>query len=128
MISEPLFAELWSKISADTDLKLLAEGRNTVLQVMHVESTENPGEHYLLANTHLFFAPHADFLRLVQAIVGIRTLQNLKKEIEQSEGVNTLRLIIGGDFNACPTSHAYTYITTQNINMQQLSQGTLLSL
>lgn len=89
---------------------------------MLVESTENPGNFVLLANTHLFFHPKADFIRLLQAIVGLKHIENVMDNLVSNEK-KKVTLLFGGDLNSDPPSFAFQYIFTQNLPYSQLSNG-----
>ncbi len=126
--TNPTFEKVWKNLAKNEDLQKLICERNTVLQVAQIESLENPGEHYLLANTHLFFHPKADFIRLLQAIVSIKHLEKLKHNLEtvndSNEQIKKLRLIFAGDFNSDPPSKAFKYIFTQGIPWEDVLEGT----
>ena len=80
-----------------------------------------------MANTHLFFHPEADFIRLIQSIVNAKYLEKLKHKLlnDESKKVENVRILFGGDFNSDPPSHAFTYIFTQSIPFQNLKEGFL---
>lgn len=81
-----------------------------------IESLENPGNHFLLANTHLFFHPEADFIRLLQSIVSIKYIEKLKLEIKQKNPeIKKLGTLFAGDFNSDPPSQAFQYILSKQI-------------
>lgn len=99
---------------------------------MQVESLDQPGCHLLLANSHFFFHPTADFLRLLQAIVCAKYLENLKKtllaESAAVAGTNStmkkIGMFFGGDLNSDPTSKAFKYLFSQVIPHEDISEGT----
>ena len=88
-----------------------------------MELLEKPGVHFLLANTHLFFHPKADFTRLIQAVVCAKYLEKLRFDLLSHSGVKEANILFGGDFNSDPPSHAFTYLFTQSIPFDNLSQG-----
>ncbi len=95
------------------------------LKVVQIESLEKPGHHFLLANTHLFFHPKADFIRLLQAMAAIKYLEKLKHDLETSEKeIKKLSIIFGGDFNSDPPSKAFKYISTRNVPLDDVLEGT----
>ncbi len=107
----------------------MALGRNTILQVVEVESLDKPGYHYLLANTHFFFHPKADFIRLLQAICCAKYLEKLKYSIKnENKTIKEISILMGGDFNSDPPSHAFTYMFTQSIPFENLNSGTIVIL
>ena len=122
----PLYERVWQNLCKNEELQKLIGERNTILQVAQLESLENPGERFLLANTHLFFHPKADFIRLLQAVVSIKYLEKLKHELENSaEDIKKLRVIFAGDFNSDPPSKAFKYIFTQSIPWADVNEGKL---
>lgn len=84
--------------------------------MVQIESLENPGHHFLLANTHLFFHPEADFIRLLQSIVSIKYIEELKfKIINKNQDIKKLGVLFAGDFNSDPPSQAFQYIFSKQI-------------
>ncbi len=89
-----------------------------------MESLEYPGKHFLLANTHLFFHPTADFTRLLQSIVCAKYIEKLKFDLIAADShVKDVSILFGGDFNSDPPSHAFTYLFTQSIPFENLTDG-----
>lgn len=84
---------------------------------------ENPGHHLLLANSHFFFHPKADFLRLLQAIVSVKYIENLKMELTSKPEIKNLGIIFGGDLNSDCGSKAFKYIFTQIMPKEDISDG-----
>ncbi len=124
--TNPTLESLWRNITANKEFCKEINERNTVFQVTQVESLEHPGKHFLLANTHLFFHPSADFTRLLQAIVCIKYIEKLKFSLVSSDSnVKEASILFGGDFNSDPPSHAFQYIFTQSIPFYNLTEGPL---
>ena len=101
-----------------------------VFQVVQVESIDNPGHHFLLANSHFYFHPDADFLRLIQAIVCIKYLETLKKSILSSDSNNNdkvkrVGVFFGGDLNSDFSSKAFKYLSTQSIPVEDVTRCTI---
>jgi len=72
-----------------------------LIKVVRVESLEKPGHQILLANTHLFFHPKADFIRLLQAIVCGKHIEKLKYTLlKEEKDIKDLSILFGGDFNS----------------------------
>ena len=108
-------------MSSNKEQKELILGRNTILQVninfymktwtffknyfifkvVRVESLDKPRHQILLANTHLFFHPKADFIRLLQAIVCGKHLEKLKYSLlNENKEIKEISILFGGDFNS----------------------------
>ena len=62
-----------------------------------LESIEQPGRYICLGNTHLYFHPTADNVRLIQGATALRYLQSICQTF-QKEGKETA-LVFCGDFN-----------------------------
>jgi 2',5'-phosphodiesterase len=84
---------------------------------------DQPGVHLLLANTHLFFHPKADLIRLMQAIICTKHLEKLKNDLLRMEHVNKVAVLLGGDFNSDPPSWAFKYVSNKSIPYTDLSEG-----
>jgi 2',5'-phosphodiesterase len=116
--SDSLFKDLWNNI--DSNLKNEIETRNTVLQVLLLESRENPDNFILAANTHFYYHPKADFIRLIQTIVCIKYLERIIKDLVLNYNVS---IIFGGDFNSDPLSFAVKYILDGQVPIQDLDES-----
>ncbi len=81
---------------------------------MQIESIEHPGYHLLLANSHFFFHPKADFLRLLQAIVSVKYLESLKNMLLK-DNLKQIGILFGGDLNSDCLSKAFKYIFSQTV-------------
>ena len=121
--SNPLFEKLWENISQNPEFKKSVLERNTIFQITQVESIDFPGKHFLLCNTHLFFHPSADFTRLLQAIVCAKCVENLKFKLIMNDEIKDANILFGGDFNSDPPSHAFTYLASQSIPFNNLTEG-----
>lgn len=93
--------------------------RQTVIQTSLVRSKEFPKEYFILANTHLYFAPDADHIRLLQGGVSIAYIEYLK-EIYYKQAINSvdapcgdikLSVILCGDMNSSPDCGLYKLVT-----------------
>lgn len=151
LMKNPLFETLWSNISRkNAEYQDFISKRTTVLQVLQfiwfrvyqkesylfknnnyvkvlqLECLEHPGYHLLLANSHFFFHPEADFLRMLQAIVSAKYLENLKKELlanDTNGEIKKLGVIFGGDLNSDPTSKAFKYLFSQVMPREEITDG-----
>ncbi len=95
---------------------------------MHVESTENQGEHFLLANTHLFSQlTRGDFIRFIQCVMCAKYLENLKKKLPYESdfepNIKNVRIMFGGDCNFSSNTPSFKYLTTKSIILNDFSQG-----
>ncbi|XP_039298769.1 2',5'-phosphodiesterase 12 isoform X2 [Nilaparvata lugens] len=103
--------EIWEVISKKEALKLRVIDRHTTLQILTLESLDKSDELLVVANTHLYFHPDADHVRLIQAGISIKYITDyidkLKKETRRN-----VSLIFCGDFNSVPECGIYKLMTT----------------
>lgn len=59
------------------------------------------GKLLVVTNTHLYFHPKADLIRLLQMFVLIKHVQSIAKRLEQTFGTKPA-MIACGDFNCVP--------------------------
>ncbi|PSN55444.1 hypothetical protein C0J52_05705 [Blattella germanica] len=86
--TNPIFSEIWEKFVV-------------------LDSVDNK-ERIIVTNTHQYFHPDADHIRLLQTGMTVMYLENLNKERRVS-------YIFCGDFNSTPDWGVYRFITTQHI-------------
>ena len=151
-------------IRRDSTLKSLFQNRSELLEfvggklgmIAHIcvcAATWNPTEFYLIANTHLFYHPQADFIRLLQTHALITFVTDVKRTLEKHQGVMGLQncveqyenarihrfdvdkcvtekltkchVIITGDFNSTPETPAVAYLDGKTVNDDHEIWGTL---
>lgn len=95
------FNLLRSAIQANEGLKKRFIDRNTILQTTLLKFKDLPDRHLLVANTHLYFAPDADHIRLLQGSVIIKYLEFLKDHYERMLQTKVISLFCG-DLNSTP--------------------------
>lgn len=78
-----------------------------------LQSVECPDRYLMVANTHFYYHPKGDHIRLVQAATMLNYLQTRLDCYSASLG-NEARVatVIGGDFNSCSCIAAYQYLVT----------------
>ncbi|XP_004527106.1 2',5'-phosphodiesterase 12 [Ceratitis capitata] len=113
----PLFADLWKKIENNKNLVERICDRSTTLQVLILKCKEN-GRYLLVTNTHLYFHPDADHIRLLQmgfAMLYVKHIYNdFLKKINLSDE-RELSLIFSGDFNSVPECGIYKLMIEGNV-------------
>ncbi|XP_064598396.1 2',5'-phosphodiesterase 12-like [Liolophura sinensis] len=105
---------LYEKVSANESLTEKVFSRTTVLQVTVLESLDVPGEVVCVANTHLFFHPKANHVRLIQIITCMEHLNKVKSHYTQQG--KQVSLVFCGDFNSVPPVGVNEYMTTGQIS------------
>ncbi|KAJ8951873.1 hypothetical protein NQ318_019849 [Aromia moschata] len=110
---DPQFSDIWEKISANAKLAERILGRKTTLQVNVVESLEHD-EALVVANTHFYFHPDADHIRLLHGGAAITYLENFVGELRKKIG-KRVSLVFCGDFNSVPECGVYKLYTTGQV-------------
>ncbi|XP_018394353.1 PREDICTED: 2',5'-phosphodiesterase 12 [Cyphomyrmex costatus] len=111
----PKFAAIWSKIDNDKTKERFL-GRNTTIQVTTLRSKENRSEILVVGNTHLYFKPDADHIRLLQGYYAITYLHDVAKRIREENPECNVSVIFCGDFNSVPECGIYQLITKNYVS------------
>lgn len=78
---QEIFADIWEKVSQNEKLKERILHRSTTIQTITLNSLDN-NNILLVANTHLYFHPNADHIRLLQGGFCIRYIQHLIENLK----------------------------------------------
>ncbi|RNA38544.1 2 -5 -phosphodiesterase [Brachionus plicatilis] len=100
-------------------LSLICDKGN-ILQVALTEFIEMPGYFLLLANTHLYSHQSGHFVRLIQAIISAKYLEELKRILLNDKLTKKVNIIFAGDFNSAPNSTTIKYILNGKIEIDDL--------
>ncbi|XP_052893057.1 2',5'-phosphodiesterase 12 [Anopheles moucheti] len=115
IISEILqrYPELWNQIKDNKPLVERVENRSTALQLTFLRSKHDSRKHLLVANTHLYFSPDADHVRLLQIGYAMLYVREQYERIAQQYNLqeSELALLFCGDFNSVPECGIYKLMT-----------------
>lgn len=112
MAKQSYFEPLYEKIKSNEKLCERMSALSTALQVTVLKSKAN-GQYLIVANTHLYFHPDADHIRVLQ--IGFFMLyvkhiyQSTIAELNLSE--KQVSIIFCGDFNSVPECGIYKLMT-----------------
>lgn len=77
--------DLYDKLKENEQLMFRCKRLGTTLQILALQSLIKPNEIILVGNTHLYFHPDADHIRLLQGVMCMKLLQihleEIKKEV-----------------------------------------------
>lgn len=104
------FDTVWSRIE-NLKAKERFLNRSTSVQVTTLRSKENPSEILVIGNTHLYFHPNADHIRLLQSYYALMYLRKVVEIARKDHPECNVSVIFCGDFNSTPDSGAYRLIT-----------------
>lgn len=116
-VQSPGFGSVWEKIENET-VKERFLGRNTTVQATVLRSKDDPSEILVVGNTHLYFQPDADHIRLLQGYYALTYCQEIARETRESYGSQAeanVRIILCGDFNSTPDCGIYQLMTTSHV-------------
>ena len=90
--------------------------RHNILQTVLLRSIECPSRYLMVANTHFYFHPMGDHIRLLQVAISLRYLENRLQSIKKTIGKDAhVAVVFCGDFNSCPCTAAYNYMVNSII-------------
>lgn len=111
------FEDIRAAILANSSLHKRFVDRTTIIQTSLLRMKQVPDVHLIVANTHLYFAPDADHIRLLQSSICIRYLEYLKSFhmnnlSEQGDCIDKVFIVLCGDMNSTPDDGVYKFLTT----------------
>lgn len=116
--SLPIFAPLWNKIKDNKQLATRICDRSTTLQLCLFQIKET-NRYLMVANTHLYFHPDADHIRLLQAGFSLIFVDHMYKQAIRDYKINdpqNIGLVFCGDFNSVPECGIYKLMTEQFVD------------
>ncbi|XP_078620221.1 2',5'-phosphodiesterase 12-like [Branchiostoma floridae x Branchiostoma japonicum] len=111
--SDPSCHDLQKWLSHSPAVLNKVTSRSTVLQVVLLESIEDPSRRLCVANTHLYWHPRAPHVRLVQMAVCLKFLEKIVNSNSTQD--SSVSLLLCGDLNSHPTSGLYELLTKQAV-------------
>ncbi|XP_055913295.1 2',5'-phosphodiesterase 12 [Eupeodes corollae] len=113
----PVFRDLWEKIKDNTKLVERLVERATTLQ-FSVFRSKDTGKILCVANTHLYFHPDADHIRLLQVGFSMLYIENMLKKLpsELNTSEDSISLVFCGDFNSVPECGIYKLMTEKFVD------------
>lgn len=111
-----VFEDLWKKIQNNEDLVKRITERSTAVQVTTVKAIGS-NKIVIIANTHLYFHPDADHIRLLQIAFCMKYVENIHKQtkVELSLDDDDISIIFCGDFNSIPECGIFKLMTKQHV-------------
>ncbi|VVC92956.1 unnamed protein product [Leptidea sinapis] len=126
--NESCLKPIWEVVKNNSKLSNRLLDRSTVASATLLKSLDNENEILIVGNTHLYFHPDADHIRLIQGGIVISWLNDLLIKYKNQNPDARISLILCGDFNSVPSCGIYQLYTTgcAPINDLALFQETLL--
>lgn len=112
----PIYSVLWRHIQTNPLLAARITVRSTAVQVtvLRVNDTD---QILCVANTHLYFHPDADHIRLLQFYASFLYVQHVRNTIAErlSRPVEDISIVYCGDFNSTPECGIYRLMTQKGV-------------
>lgn len=119
-----VFSELWTKIQSNEKLVERICERATTLQLNLLKMKND--KYILVANTHLYFHPDADHIRLLQFGFSMLYVEDIYKKTLQNYNLQSekdLAIVFCGDFNSVPECGIYCLMTQRFVDKDFVDWG-----
>ncbi|KAK6619211.1 hypothetical protein RUM44_003593 [Polyplax serrata] len=116
LTSNAIFKDIKEKISSNVKLMERVTSLPTQLQTTVLEWFTVCDELIIVGNTHLYFHPDADHIRLLQGIIGFQLLLQTAKEQKQMYPNKNVSIIFCGDFNSTPDCGIFKFMTQGSVS------------
>ncbi|XP_059048899.1 2',5'-phosphodiesterase 12 [Achroia grisella] len=103
---------IWNAIKDNSPLITRLLDRSTVASATILQSFENPNDVIIVGNTHLYFHPDADHIRLIQGGIIVYWLNEIRSNLIKQMPNKRISVILCGDFNSVPSCGIYQLYTT----------------
>ncbi|XP_007425296.1 2',5'-phosphodiesterase 12 [Python bivittatus] len=110
LLEDPLHRELRDKVATCPQFEESLLKRASALQVSVLQSRNDSSRKICVANTHLFWHPKGENIRLIQVAIALSHLKHVINDMYPATP-----LILCGDFNATPSTGTYTLVNSGSI-------------
>ncbi|XP_034231600.1 2',5'-phosphodiesterase 12 [Thrips palmi] len=108
----PCYQKLWQAVNHNEALLERLKDRGTSSQATVLQSTENSKKWLVVGNTHLYFHPDADHVRLLQGGQTILFIEDVVNKLKEANPDADVSVILCGDFNSTPECGVFQLMTT----------------
>ena len=108
-------ARLYNSLQAIPSVLEEAVSKHTIVLVALLRSSRL-SDHFLCAvNTHLYFHPKGDLIRLIQIEACLQFVHSILDEFSTRNPAARIATLFCGDLNSCPHIAAYSYMVTGSV-------------
>ena len=109
--TDPSCSELLVGLAPTPSYLADISSKSSIVTSVVLQSSVRPDRYLLVANTHLYYHPRGDHVRLAQSVVLVNFLRTkLEKYSALLGDAGKLAMVLCGDFNSCPCIAAYHYL------------------
>lgn len=113
------FDEIRAAIFANEELKKRFLDRHSVLQTTLMKFKDVENSYIIVFNTHLYFAPDADHVRLLQGSVCVKYMEFIQSYYKKSFNLNQtqskVNVVFCGDMNSTPDCGLYKLLLSGDV-------------
>ncbi|VBB25198.1 unnamed protein product [Acanthocheilonema viteae] len=105
----------------NNELNAMFISKPAVIQVLVLDSSNMFAQEsgiLLLANTHLYFDPRFDIIKILQALLCARWIVRVATDYAKRNPDAKLHILFAGDFNSTPDGAVYQLLSTGNISVK----------
>jgi len=113
--THPACQELFGKLQYNEKLVSRFTDLSTTLQIVLLKLKEFPNKYFVVANTHLYFHPDADHIRLLQIGFSMILVEDYIKKFKEKYATDDISLLFCGDFNSVPECGIYKLMTEGHV-------------
>ena len=106
------FQKLWEAVKNNERLLERLKDKATSSQASILQSIENPNKWLVVGNTHLYYHPDADHVRLLQGGQTILFIDEMVKKVQNDNPGADVSVLLCGDFNSTPECGIFRLMTT----------------
>ncbi|XP_015510986.2 2',5'-phosphodiesterase 12 [Neodiprion lecontei] len=110
----PGFDQTWKSITNEK-FKERFLCRSTAVQATTLLSLDNLSEILVVGNTHLYFHPDADHIRLLQGYYALHYVRNVANEVQKKFPDHNVSIVLCGDFNSVPECGIYQLMCKKQV-------------
>ncbi|XP_046675710.1 2',5'-phosphodiesterase 12-like isoform X2 [Homalodisca vitripennis] len=115
LVNKSYCSRILATVEKNTQLKERITGLGTTALALTLENNEKPGEILVVGNTHFYFHPDADHIRLLQGGILIAFLSDIVDSIKAKNPGKNVSLLCCGDFNSVPECGIYKLMTENHV-------------
>lgn len=116
LIKKDCFKELDEQIKQNFQLNSRFSVRPNILQMVVLECLTDQNQIILVFNTHFYFHPDSDHIRLLQSCLIMKEIEDMVDKFKKLNLNKSVRPILAGDFNSCPEFGVYKLFTEGKID------------
>ncbi|CAG9530616.1 unnamed protein product [Cercopithifilaria johnstoni] len=108
-------------LESDSELNTMFISKPAVIQVLILDSSSmfvQENGILLLANTHLYFDPRFEIIKILQALLCARWIVRVATDYANRNPGAKLHVLFAGDFNTTPDGAVYRLLSTGNVSVK----------